>query len=672
MKEQKRRSLKNILLSEIIALVAVMILVITTINVKLQADKLKTLAKAVVARESIEYASEVGSWWSSIGQRVSQTADIYRNSPEMSYEDTLKLLLKLTELDPDSQDIYIAYGDTGKFLDGSGWVPDSSYVFTDRVWYQGAMANKGELFCSEPYLDASTGKTCLACAIMLRDKVVLSSDINFDKVAEKLNNFRSSAEGTRFYIINRDTKDILVSSDPAVLGQKVPESEDAVVAGLAEVFDTLDVEAVVSGDKVKTVKTAEGRMMYISTAIENTSWAIVSAVPYTYISRDILNTVYSVTFLVAAVMLVILAAILYFVINKYVGPVSKVTGGLMYISSGNFTVKLTPEGNNEITTLSERMNEYIGSMRKMLLGLANISKDMSQSAGECYEISHTLLESNQTQGGSIEKLNEKLGEMNLTVEEAAKAAAEMADTSKKLTENAENVKGLCMETIESSKGGRDEMTSMTRNVTALNETMGELTAIIRSAAKAVQEITGITDTINEISSQTDMLSLNASIEAARAGEQGKGFAVVASEVGSLAKQSAAATETIRRLVKDITRNMNDISQKADLCMADMEACMSGVEGANRSFDLIYGDITKATDGIIEIVGGVEKINDVATGNARSTEEQVSAINEVLGLSDRILSESDKILEKTDDISNISENLNQYSDSIKEDLSKYVL
>ena len=107
-------------------------------------------------------------------------------------------------------------------------------------------------------------------------------------------------------------------------------------------------------------------------------------------------------------------------------------------------------------------------------------------------------------------------------------------------------------------------------------------------------------------------------------------------------------------------------------MADMEACMSGVEGANRSFDLIYGDITKATDGIIEIVGGVEKINDVATGNARSTEEQVSAINEVLGLSDRILSESDKILEKTDDISNISENLNQYSDSIKEDLSKYVL
>lgn len=669
--EQKRKSLKNILLTEIIAFVAIVILVITSINVKMQANQIKSLTKAVLSRESVSYANEVNNWWSNIEERVRQIAEVWKNTPELTYEEALDMVLGLTKSDPDSQDIYIGYGDSGKFLDGSGWIPDASYVFTDRVWYKGAIEKKGEIYTSEPYVDASTGKTCLACAVMLRSGVVLSSDINFDKVAERLNAFQSSSGEARFYIINKETKDILVSNDPEVLGQTVTQSQNQIIQGLAEAWNQLDTSSVITDNKVQEVKTAEGKMMYAATDIEGTSWIVVSAVPYAYVSKNIQNSVY-ITLLIAAVLLGLLAAILYFVITKYVNPVSKVTGGIMYISRGNFTVKLTPEGNNEITTLSERMNEYISNMRTMLLGLANISKDMSKSAGECYDISHTLLESNQTQGESIERLNQTLNDMNHSVDEAAKAASQMADTSKQLTEHAEGVKELCMETMESSKGGKNEMANMTQNVAALNDTMMELTEIIRVAGKSVQEITGITDTINAISAQTNMLSLNASIEAARAGEQGKGFAVVASEVGSLAKQSAEATETIRKLVRDVTQNIEDINQKADLCMTDMEACMDGVKSANKSFDTIYDDLTKATDSIIEIAGGVEKISDAATGNARTAKNQVSTINEILGLSDQILSESNKILSKTDSISNISENLNQYSDSIKEDLSKYVL
>ena len=672
MKARKRKSLKSILLTEIIALVALMIFVITSINIEMQAKKLKGLAESLLARESVSYASEVNNWWSKIEQRVKQTADVYKNTPELSYEDARKMLLKLTELDPDSQDIYIAYGDSGKFLDGSGWIPDASYVFTDRAWYQGAIEKKGELFTSEPYVDASTGKTCLACSIMLRDKVVLSSDVNFDKVAEKIDSFQSSAEGVKYFIIDKNTKDILVSSDPEVLGQKITQSENALIKGLAEVFDTMNTANTIAEDKVEIVKTSEGRIMFTSTDIEKTSWVVVSAVPYSYVIENMLNSLYVFTTLISAGLLVVLAAVLYFIINKYVNPVSKVTGGLMYISKGNFTVKLTPEGNNEITTLSEGMNDYIKSMRSMLMGLANISKDMSKSAGECYDISHALLVSNQTQGESIEKLNDTLSEMNRSVEEVARAASDMEQTSKQLTEHADSVKELCLDTMESSKGGREEMANMTRNVSALNDTMIELTGIIRAAAKSVEEITGITDTINSISAQTNMLSLNASIEAARAGEQGRGFAVVAAEVGSLATQSADATETIRKLIHDVTENIADINEKADICMKDMEVCLTGVKGANKSFDTIYADVTKATDGIIEIAGGVEKINDVATGNAVISQRQVATISEIMGLGDLILTESNKILSETDSISSISESLNQSSDSIKADLAKYVL
>ena len=169
---KKRKSLKKTLLSQIIIFVAIVIVIITQISIKLAADNIQSLTNGILVRESDTYAAEIHSWWSSIEDRVGQTADIIRNIPELSYDDVQAMLLKLTELDPDSQDIYIAYGDTGKFIDGSGWIPDDTFVFTDRPWYKGAIAAGGKIYTSEPYVDAATGKTCLACAIMIRDNVV--------------------------------------------------------------------------------------------------------------------------------------------------------------------------------------------------------------------------------------------------------------------------------------------------------------------------------------------------------------------------------------------------------------------------------------------------------------------------------------------------------------------
>ena len=124
--------------------------------------------------------------------------------------------------------------------------------------------------------------------------------------------------------------------------------------------------------------------------------------------------------------------------------------------------------------------------------------------------------------------------------------------------------------------------------------------------------------------------------------------------------------------EDVTKNIADINKKADICAKDMEACMGGVEGANESFNLIYDDVAKATEGISEIANGIERINDVASNNAATTQKQASNINEVLGLSDMIVSESGKLRAETENITNISENLNKYSDEINSDLSQYTV
>ena len=668
---RKRKTLKKVLLTHIIAYVAIIIAIITTISIFMQASKISSLTESVLGKESISYSSEIGNWWSNVEQRVQQVADVLKNTPELNYDDALKMLLTLTEIDPDSQDIYIAYGDTNKFLDGSGWTPDADFVFTDRPWYIGAIEKKGEVFSSEPYVDASTGKTCIACSEMLRDKVVLSSDINFDKVSEQMTKFESSSPDAKYFIINKETKDLLLSSIPDIAGQKLEECTVPIVQGLSSVFESLNTEISLTANKVETASTDDGKMMYAATDISGTSWVVVSAVPRSFMSESIVKNVI-ITASVGIGLLLLLAVVMFMLISRMINPVAKVTARITDISDGNFAVRLDPEGNNEITTLSEHMNNYIEGMRSTLSSMTDVSESMNESATRCFDISQTLSEANQSQGDSITKLNDTLGLMNRSIDEIANSATELAVTSGEVMESAEGVRELCKTTLESSASGKDEMGRVTDNVTMLGKNIEELAGIIRVAAKSVEEITGITDTINAISEQTNLLSLNASIEAARAGEQGKGFAVVASEVGTLAQQSTEATETIRQLIQGITKNIEDINNNAETCVADMEACVEGVKVANDSFDEIYSNVEKATEGIVDITGGIGRINDFASTNAATTEEQASSISEILGLSDEILSESERLNSQTDSITRISEDLNEYSSRLRDNLSQYEL
>ncbi|MBO7362653.1 MAG: hypothetical protein J6U41_04590, partial [Lachnospiraceae bacterium] len=107
---KKRRSLKKILLGRVLIAVTVIIIIITEFSMNRQSEQIRDLSVSLLTRESVTYSHEIYNWWSLIESRVQQTADVWKSSPDMSYDEARSMLLDLTAADPDSQDIYVAYG----------------------------------------------------------------------------------------------------------------------------------------------------------------------------------------------------------------------------------------------------------------------------------------------------------------------------------------------------------------------------------------------------------------------------------------------------------------------------------------------------------------------------------------------------------------------------------
>jgi methyl-accepting chemotaxis protein len=191
-------------------------------------------------------------------------------------------------------------------------------------------------------------------------------------------------------------------------------------------------------------------------------------------------------------------------------------------------------------------------------------------------------------------------------------------------ESAEGVRELCETMLESSATGRDEMSRVTDSVTVLGQNIEELAEIIRVAARSIEEITGITDTINAISEQTNLLSLNASIEAARAGEAGRGFAVVAEEVRKLAEESGNSTQQIADLVAKIQSNMHGAVTASEESSDSVERSMSSVREADAIFESIKITIDALAGGIRDVS---QSIQSVSEGN-NSMQQAVQAIAEI--------------------------------------------
>lgn len=266
------------------------------------------------------------------------------------------------------------------------------------------------------------------------------------------------------------------------------------------------------------------------------------------------------------------------------------------MSDGNFAIDTECE---EVYTGA--FTDLLTGIRKMNEEIATTVRGVDDASGQVLaEAAQSLAEGATDQAASVEEMQATINELTSGIKTTAEELGTAYDEAYKYAEIAE--------------GSRGDMEVLVQAMSRINETSGKIGAIITQ--------------IEDIASQTNLLSLNASIEAARAGEAGKGFAVVADQIRNLAEQRAKSAGDSKALIEAAIHEVGDGNMYAEKASTSLREVVDGIQAIADSAKKIKEISIEQADSMEQVEATAERIAEVVQNNSAAAQE-TSATSEEL-------------------------------------------
>lgn len=281
------------------------------------------------------------------------------------------------------------------------------------------------------------------------------------------------------------------------------------------------------------------------------------------------------------------------------------------------------------SSMIHEISDVLGQM-----GTGNYQVEVTQEyVGEFVRIKESLIKILADTKQVIQTIKATAAEVDGGSEQLAKAAMDLADgctvQSTKVAGVAEMVNQMAASMEEKAQDAQDTVKISSQAgelLMAGNEKMQELKTAINEISKCSEEISTIIATIEDISSQTNLLSLNASIEAARAGEAGRGFAVVAEQVKKLAEESALAAGETTVLIEKTVGTVEKGIAIADETVKNMEEVIGGAKAATEKMAQMADELREEANNMYNINENVSAVAEIVDSNS-ATSQETAAVSE---------------------------------------------
>jgi len=439
---------------------------------------------------------------------------------------------------------------------------------------------------------------------------------------------------------------ILAHAYPDRIGKNMKEADTVYGDNMQAAFKAISDGEVFNCSSYSEVMdtTLEIFLSPFKLGYSDTTWTVMVATTDKNILSEV-NEIKQFTIILAVLIIVAVAVLVYFVLNMTMKPIINVTQTLKDIAQGegDLTRVIPEKGKDEITDLSRYFNQTLSKIRNLVViikdeanKLSNIGTDlasnMNETAAAVNEItaniqsikgrvinqSASVSQTNATMEQvtvNINKLNDHIEDQNVHVSQASAAIEEMVANVQSVTgtlvKNTVNVKQL----KEASEIGHDGLQKVTSDIYEI--------------ARESEGLFEINSVMSNIASQTNLLSMNAAIEAAHAGDAGKGFAVVADEIRKLAESSSEQSRTIGVVLKKIKDSIDKISLSTTNVMDKFEAIGLSINTVTQQEDNIRSSMEEQGQGSKQILDGIGKVNEITKQVKTGSNVMLSGAQEVI-------------------------------------------
>lgn len=486
-------------------------------------------------------------------------------------------------------------------------------------------------------------------------------DLDYDGYANNLSDVKLEGMDSAYMYVVQNDGTMLYHPTKEKVGQPV---ENAVIKGV--------VQQLQDGKKPGTAVVEydfNGTTKYSAYTILNNENILVLTADESEALAGI-TTVTGVAVGISAIV-VLLAIIICFILGRrLMRPLVKVSTIIEEIANGDINADfgMVKETNDEIGLIIEKMKELTQSLGNIVGKIRNSSDTMSANSYELNDTSSQTLAANNEISKAVEDVAEGSTGMAASISKINENLLEMSNETKDINESVNEIRNQTVAVQDSSKIMNDKIKSMQNSSQKMDDGISAISKRIETVNTTVDKVSNIVSVIEEISSETNLLSLNASIEAARAGDAGKGFAVVAQEIRVLSDNTNTELENIKQIISSLVEECRYCVQASGTIVEDNAKQKEEIKAVLDEFGSLDEQIQKTAekaDEIEELVTAMIELNDDITKSSNSLTD-VSAAN--AAATEEMNANIEELNAMMNGVSEMAGHMNDESDGLKEALS----
>lgn len=634
------KSIKGKITCQIILYIILAIVVCEAVSVNSLRTNMTKQTENYVQMQSEKSAGIVNEWLQEQGNIVHTVRDAVAF---MNTKDTNKIMDYLEANLSENQNALMYYVCFG--YDGGVFPADHSKLDLDpttRDWWKQAIQKNGLIYTA-PYKDFASGQMIVTIAEPLTvqgEQAVFLADITLDTLTAQVENVSD----------DKNVKGFLLDADGNVVSHPNKEflpKED----GNTVLSDALGVDVT----KVSTIKDYDKHKKFISTAtIEATGWTFGITEEQSVVTSQIQQNV-STVIVLGVILLIVVAALMAISIRNNLKPMETMK---LFIKEKVIGVNHCKKQKNEVAEIRYLIHEledrFIGIIRQTKEESAAIHGEMSGANDKVASMNENIMgisAAMEETCANIDSQTESIQNIDDTCQSATDAVEQLAGDVREIAAKAQDIVAHVGNVTKQLLEGKN------RSVELADASRNKMQEAIEDT-KIIEEITEVSESIEQIAAQTNLLALNASIEAARAGEAGKGFAVVADEIKKLSEGTAQEISKVGELTVKVKESVEKLATESNnilvfidgSVMQDYERLESlaksyiedaeyyanvskslgqnadGVNVAIRDISGIIGNISIAQG---ELADAVASVNDNLQQITYSSEEMSTETNKVM-------------------------------------------